>query len=250
MQFIQIPCQTISEVKMLLPMKAVTFHWGSAVTAMAITQPVTAQVKLINCIPVFTISPPSEYHASSGHNRDDTFTLQVLQLWIIASALLGHRGRHDRQSSERSATQSSLKSLKFLNAKFCSSSALGHVCQSSKVPCQFCLKVFRVKFWVSLPILSKKCRSVLLEKSLNAKFSFSPSLGHVCQSSANRSMKVPCQFRLKFLNAKLWASLPILSQKRHSILLESSLPVSSQITKFSCNPSLGHVRQSSAISFS
>ncbi|KAK2886872.1 hypothetical protein Q8A67_015100 [Cirrhinus molitorella] len=60
---------------MLLPMKAVTFHWGRAVTAIAITQPVTAQVKLISCIPVFTISPPSEYHASSGHNLDDTFPL-------------------------------------------------------------------------------------------------------------------------------------------------------------------------------
>ncbi|KAK3512133.1 hypothetical protein QTP70_031250 [Hemibagrus guttatus] len=73
MQFIQMPCQTISEVRMLGPMKAVTFHWGSAVTAIAITQPVTAQVKLISCIPVFTMMLLSLYHPS-GHNRDDTFS--------------------------------------------------------------------------------------------------------------------------------------------------------------------------------
>lgn len=206
MQFIQIPCQTISEVKMLLPMKAVTFHWGSAVTAIAITQPVTAQVKLISCIPVFTISPPSEYHASSGHNLDDTFLLAGGP--TINNSFCPPCPQRSARFLILSKKSKSVLLWKFLTRPLCylfqiswskvSTMSFGrNVCQfsarslsqsscpSCKVPCQtsrFCLSqisqskvLFRcilVSFLVfsHLQILRKKSWSVLLKKDFSVFF--------------------------------------------------------------------------------
>lgn len=70
------PCHLISDVRMLLPMNAVTFHCGRAVTAMAIIHPVTAQVKLMSCMPVFTI-PPSSLLPATGHSLDPIFAAGV-----------------------------------------------------------------------------------------------------------------------------------------------------------------------------
>ena len=83
---------------MLLAMKADTFHWGSVITAMAMIQPVTAQVKLISCMPVFTMMehvPPSLSGAGGGTlTFDSRSPVATPLLLLLRGVLVGVGGSH------------------------------------------------------------------------------------------------------------------------------------------------------------